>query len=164
MADYKLQPKQELFAQEVVKNGGDKVKARADAGYSVKMSNPSQGKDADDLYNHPKIAPRIAELQLEADKVAKESFSISVEWRLKALKNIHDAGVTRYKDGNDVSRYENLAASSRIARLVLGIFVFSLRSPSRRAAHANKRRVNIGMSSLEHHMIIPGMGCPDGRR
>lgn len=118
MADHKLQPRQELFAQEVVKNGGDKVKARESAGYSMAMSRPAQGVDADKLFNHAKISLRIAELQLEADKVAKESFKISVEWRLRALKDIHDAGITQYKDGNDVKRYENLAASNSAIKIM----------------------------------------------
>lgn len=107
----KLQPKQELFAVKVVENGGDKVKARKDSGYSTAMSKASQGVDADKLFNHAKISLRIAELQLEADKVAKESFSISVEWRLRRLKEISDAGVSQYKDAQENMRYENLAAS-----------------------------------------------------
>lgn len=111
MTEHKLQPKQELFAQEVVKNGGDKVKARELAGYSMKMSRVAQGVDADKLFNHAKISLRIAELQLEADKVAKESFKISVEWRLKRLKEASDAGMTKYKDSNEQDRYENLSAS-----------------------------------------------------
>jgi phage terminase small subunit len=112
MADHKLQPKQELFAQEVVKNGGDKVAAYKAAGYSPNLNPNAMGVQGDKLFNNPKIALRVSELQKEADKVAKEVFSISVEWRLKALKDIHDAGVTQYKDGNDVKRYENLAASN----------------------------------------------------
>ena len=107
----KLQPKQELFAVNVVKNGGDKVKARKDAGYSTAMSKASQGVDADKLFNHAKISLRIKELQAIADKVAKESFSISVEWRLRRLKEISDAGVSQYSDAVGNSRYENLAAS-----------------------------------------------------
>lgn len=107
----KLQPKQEMFAVNVVKNGGDKVKARKDAGYSTAMTKASQGIDADKLFNHARISLRIAELQVVADKVAKESFSISVEWRLKRLKEISDAGVSQYKDAQENMRYENLAAS-----------------------------------------------------
>lgn len=107
-----LNPRQEAFAQAVVKNGGDKVKAREEAGYSMAMSKAAQGVDADKLFNHAKISLRIAELQVMADKVAKESFNISVEWRLKRLKDISDAGMTKYKDGNEQLRYENLAASN----------------------------------------------------
>lgn len=107
-----LQPKQEAFAQAVVKNGGDKVQAYKDAKYSGNLNPNAMGVQADKLFNHPKISLRISELQKEADKVAKKAFSISVEWRLKALKGIHDAGISQYEDGNGVKRYENLAASN----------------------------------------------------
>jgi phage terminase small subunit len=108
----KLNPKQEKFAQEVVLNGGDKVKARAAAGYSTKMSNPSQGVDADKLYNHAKISLRIAELQIEADKIAKESFTISVGQRLRWLNEITLAGLSTYVDQGGNKRRENLTAST----------------------------------------------------
>ena len=110
--DRKLNPKQEKFAQEVVLNGGDKVKARAAAGYSTKMSNPSQGVDADKLYNHAKISLRIAELQIEADKIAKEVFTISVEQRLRWLNEITVAGLSTYEDQGGNKRRENLSAST----------------------------------------------------
>lgn len=107
-----LNPKQEKFAQEVVLNGGDKVKARAAAGYSTKMSYPSQGVDADKLYNHAKISLRIAALQIEADRIAKESFTISVEQRLRWLSEIREAGMSTYTDQVGNERRENLTAST----------------------------------------------------
>ena len=107
-----LNNKQEMFAQSVVKNGGDKVQAYKDAGYSLNLNPNAMGVQADKLFNHPKISLRVSELQIEADKVARESFNISVEWRLRRLKDICDAGITTYKDVNCVDRYENLAASN----------------------------------------------------
>lgn len=108
-----LQPKQELFAQNVVKNGGDKVKARADAGYSTKMTRVSQGIDADKLFNHAKISLRIKELQAAADSVAKEKFSISVEQRLRWLNEIVDAGLSTYSDQHGNTRREALSAADK---------------------------------------------------
>ncbi len=107
-----LQPMQEAFAVAVVKNGGDKVSAYKEAGYSTNLNPNAMGAQADKFFNHPKISIRIAELKAEADKVAKEAFNISIEWRLRRLKEISDAGVSKYEDGNGVSRYENLAASN----------------------------------------------------
>jgi phage terminase small subunit len=88
-----LNPKQEKFAQEVVLNGGDKVKARAAAGYSTKMSYPSQGVDADKLYNHAKISLRIAELQETQDNIAEKEFKIDSEFVLRRLKEIDELDV-----------------------------------------------------------------------
>jgi hypothetical protein len=108
----KLQPKQEAFAVNVVLNGGDKLKARADAGYSVKMTKASQGIDADKLFNHARISLRITQLQKEADKVAKETFTISVKQRLEWLSEIREAGMDTYKDQAGNERRESLTASN----------------------------------------------------
>lgn len=119
-----LNARQEAFAVNVVKNGGDKVKARADAGYSTKMSRVSQGVDADKLYNHAKISLRIAELQKEADRVAKESFNISIEQRLEWLKDVAVAGLASYEDQLGNKRKENLTATTgaiKIMNEMLGI-------------------------------------------
>lgn len=88
-----LNARQEAFAVNVVKNGGDKVKARAEAGYSTKMSKASQGVDADKLYNHAKISLRIAELQKEKDAIAKREFQIDAEYVLKRLKQIDELDI-----------------------------------------------------------------------
>jgi len=120
----KLQPKQEAFACNVVLNGGDKVKARVDAGYSTKMTKASQGVDADKLYNHAKISLRIAELQIEADKIAKETFTITVEQRLKLLDDVTKAGMETYLDQQGNTRRENLAAvtsSVKVMNEMLGV-------------------------------------------
>lgn len=117
----KLQPKQELFAVNVVTNGGDKVKARKDAGYSTAMSKASQGVDADKLYNHAKISLRIKELQLQADKVAKERFNITIEQRLRWLQEVAEAGLTKQlitKGEDVVEQRENLTATTGAIRVM----------------------------------------------
>lgn len=121
MMTYKLQPKQELFAVKVVQNGGDKVKARKDAGYSTAMSKASQGVDADKLFNHAKISLRIAELQLEADKIAKEKFGITIEQRLRWLQEVAEAGLTKQliTKGEDIlEQRENLPAVNGAVRVM----------------------------------------------
>lgn len=117
----KLNAKQELFAVEVVTNGGDKVKARESAGYSMSMSKASQGRDADTLFNHPKISPRIEELQKKADKIANEKFSISIEQRLMWLKEVAEAGLTMQtvmKGETAVEQRENLPATTGAIRVM----------------------------------------------
>lgn len=91
--DRKLNPKQEKFAQEVVLNGGDKLKARVDAGYSTKMTKASQGIDADKLFNHARISLRIAELQEKQDIIAEKEFQIDSEFVLRRLKEIDELDV-----------------------------------------------------------------------
>lgn len=88
-----LTPRQEAFAQAVVRNGGDKVKAREEAGYSTKMSRVSQGVDADKLYNNAKISLRIAELQSVKSKIAKEEFNIDAQYVLKRLHEIDNLDI-----------------------------------------------------------------------
>lgn len=117
----KLNAKQELFAVNVVENGGDKVKARKDAGYSMSMSPASQGVDADNLYNHPKISLRVSQLQRIADKIAKKRFSISIEQRLEWLKEVAEAGLTiqEITKGEDkVKQRENLPAVTGAIRVM----------------------------------------------
>lgn len=113
-----LNARQEAFAKEVVLNGGDKVKARAAAGYSTVMSMASQGVDADKLYNHAKISLRIAELQTEADKIAKERFTVSVEKRLEWLNEVANAGLSTYSDMQGNERRENLAATTSAVKVM----------------------------------------------
>jgi len=107
----KLTAKQELFAQAYIERTGDKVQAYKDAGYSLELNAASMSVQADKLYNIPKINLRIEELQAKADKIANESFSISVKQRLEWLKEITMAGLGDYIDQHGNKRRENLAAS-----------------------------------------------------
>lgn len=113
-----LNPKQDAFAVAVVKNGGDKVAARAAAGYSTTMTKASQGIDADKLYNHAKISLRIAELQIKATKVADKKFTVSIERRLKWLEQMALAGLGTYLDPQGNERTENLAATGKAVDLL----------------------------------------------
>ncbi len=116
-----LNGRQESFAVNVVKNGGDKVKARSDAGYSTKMSMPSQGKEADTLYNHPKIHPRIVELQKIASVIANEKFTVTIEQRVKWLQEVAEAGLTKQtitKGEDTIEQRENLPAVTGAIRVL----------------------------------------------
>jgi len=112
-SEIKLNPKQEKYAQEVVLNGGDKVAAFKASGWKWEnFTSNTLSVESDKKYNHPKISLRISELQSEADKVAKEVFTISVEQRLRWLNEITVAGLSTYEDQGGNKRRENLSAST----------------------------------------------------
>ena len=111
MANTKLTAKQEAFAQEVARNGGDKVAAYKFAGYSTAGNSNTLSKSSDELFNNPKVSPRITQLLGKANKIAEEKFTISVEWRLQKLKEIADMGMDTYEDAAGNKRRENLAAA-----------------------------------------------------
>lgn len=107
-----LTPRQEAFAQAVVRNGGDKVAAYKEAGYTWEnMNQNSLSVSADKTYNKANVNLRIKQLLEIANKTAEKKFSITVEQRLKWLKEITEAGISSYQDGSGVTRRENLAAS-----------------------------------------------------
>jgi len=105
-----LNKMQEAFAVAVVQNGGDKVAAYKEAGYSLGLNPNAMSVQADKLYNHPKISLRIKELQEAAKTVAEEKFGISVEQRLEWLEQVVQAGLGVYEDSNGNERKENLPA------------------------------------------------------
>lgn len=88
-----LTDKQELYAQEVVRNGGQKVKAREFAGYSMRMSKAAQGVDADDIFNNPTVSLRIAELQAIKDGIAEKAFKIDASYVLRRFKEIDELDI-----------------------------------------------------------------------
>ena len=112
MAKPSLTDKQEKYAQAVVLNGGDKVSAYKEAGYSVSMTVAAICVQADKVHNMPKVALRITVLQSDASVIAKESFTISVEQRLRWLNKITLAGMETYKDQGGNERRESLTAST----------------------------------------------------
>lgn len=107
-----LNAKQEAFAKEVVRNGGDKVAAFKLSWSWENYSQAALDVQANKQYNHPKINLRITELQLIADKIAKERFTISVEQRLEWLNEVATAGLSTYSDMQGNKRRENLSATT----------------------------------------------------
>ena len=106
-----LTEKEESFAQAFVLHKNDSMKAYKNSLYSQKLSSVNMSAEAYKLLHKPHIAHRINELQEKASAIAEKKFSISVEWRLRALKDIYDAGMSNYKDAQENQRKENLAAS-----------------------------------------------------
>lgn len=116
-----LTGKQEKFAQCVVKNGGDKVAAYKEAGYSCKGNTNTVSKAADDIYNNPKVYPRIKELQKKAIK----AYTVSLEQRIKWLEEVAKAGLETFHDQNGNPRRENLSATCKAVNELNGMLGLS---------------------------------------
>lgn len=115
-----LSEKQEKFAQEVVRNGGDKVAALKASGYAWEnYTKNALSVQSDKIYNKPKTNLRIKELQEQADAIAKEKFAVTIEQRLDWIKQVAEAGLTQHKDetGN-LARFENLAATNKAVEIL----------------------------------------------
>ena len=107
----KLTAKGESFAQSFIRNDGDLMKTYKDSDYSQKLTPAQMSVEANKLTKYPSIALRIKELQKAASVIAEKKFTITVEQRLKWLKDIVDAGLGDYKDAQENVRKENLSAS-----------------------------------------------------
>ena len=107
----KLTDKEELFCRAYYENGGN-----ATAAYLVMVPNSkakpaSINEMASRMLADVKISSRIAELKAQAAVVASVKFNITVEQRLRWLKDIVDAGLSVYIDSSGNNRRENLAAA-----------------------------------------------------
>ena len=107
----KLTDKEEIFCQAYYENGGN-----ATAAYLVMVPNSkakptSINEMASRMLADVKISSRIAELKAQAAVVASAKFNITVEQRLKWLKDITEAGLSVYIDSAGNNRRENLAAA-----------------------------------------------------
>ena len=107
----KLTSKEESFAQAYIFNEGELIEAYRASKYSQKLSAASMSVEANRLFKVPKISLRITELQKEADKIAKESFTITVKQRLEWLKEIAEAGLDTFVDNTGNKRREGLGAA-----------------------------------------------------
>ena len=107
-----LTTKEESFCRLIAKYGEkEKVKAYTGAGYSTNMSKAALQVQADKLFNKPKLSLRIKELRSIVKDGEEKEFKYTVEWRLKKLQEIIDAGLSVYEDGNGQKRREALSAS-----------------------------------------------------
>ena len=107
----KLTDKEEIFCQAYHENGGN-----ATAAYLVMVPNSkakpaSINEMASRMLADVKISSRIAELKAQAAVVASAKFNITVEQRLRWLKDITEAGLAEYLDQLGNKRRENLAAA-----------------------------------------------------
>lgn len=107
-----LTAKEESFCQLIATYGEkEKVKAYTEAGYSTNMSANAIGVAAARVFNKSKIMLRIKELRSIVTDKAEKSFKYTVEWRLKKLNDIVDAGLSTYEDQQGNKRREALSAS-----------------------------------------------------
>lgn len=106
------------FCRLVVENGGDKLKAYQDAGYSQSMHILKQHTQADKLFNKPKLNLKIQELQKEADEIAKERFSISIEERLRRLDHLYKCGSEELINAQGIKGYQNLAVAVKTVEVM----------------------------------------------
>ena len=107
----KLTASEETFCQEFVLNSEKAIDAWNVAYPDSKANINSRYVAASKLLASPKIRLRIDELKEAAREKATEAFTITVEQRLRWLKEITEAGLGDYIDQNGNKRRENLAAA-----------------------------------------------------
>ena len=106
-----LTMKEEAYCQAYVLNNGNSTAAWRQANPESTAKPETQHSQASITLAKPKVRARIAELQDEARAIATDKFTITVEQRLRWLKDIVEAGLDVYIDQNGNKRRENLAAS-----------------------------------------------------
>jgi phage terminase small subunit len=112
-----LNGKQEKFAQEVVKNGGDKVAAYKASGWSwERFSANALSVESDKQFNHPKISLRIAQLQAQKDAIAKEEFGIDAKYVLQRLHDIDQLDILDIMS-DDLSGFKKLSEWPKVWRI-----------------------------------------------
>ena len=107
----KLTSKEESFAQAFKSEDGDLISAYRKSDYSQKLTPEQMSVQANKLYNKPNINLRIKELTKKAAEIAEKKFTITIESRLRWLKDIYDAGMETYLDAQGNKRRESLTAS-----------------------------------------------------
>ena len=106
-----LTSREEAFCQEYVLNNGNATAAWRKAHPDSKAKPETQHSRASEMLSQGKVRVRISELQEQARVKATEAFTITVEQRLRWLKEITEAGLGDYIDQNGNKRRENLAAA-----------------------------------------------------
>ena len=89
-----LTKKQNAFALAYVEIGNAR-QAYAAAGYSQNNSLTTQQKEAHRLLHHPKVAPRIQELQAIARRRAEADYGVTVERLTAMLMDTYESDTTR---------------------------------------------------------------------
>ena len=89
-----LTKKQEAFAYAYVELGNAR-QAYAMAGYSQKNSLTTQQKEAHKLLHHPKVAPRIGELQAIARGRAEADYGLTIDNVTRMLLDICESSTTQ---------------------------------------------------------------------
>ena len=114
----KLTDRQEAFAQAVVRNGGDRVAAFTEAGYSTKGNPNTLKTSAATIFHKPKVFERIEHLQAIASKKVERKFATTVNDRIGHIMDVITAGKATYTDKFGNERPENLLAVNNAIRLL----------------------------------------------
>lgn len=107
----KLTQQEEAACKAYVLNGGNQTEAWRSAHPNSKAKPETQHSKASIMFSQEKVKARIGELRCKVAEKAAEKFNITVEQRLKWLKEITEAGLDVYRDQNGNARRENLAAA-----------------------------------------------------
>ena len=107
----KITSKEESFAQAYVFHKNDSIEGYRNSDYSQNLKPDQMSVQAYKLLKKPQIILRIKEIQLKADAIAEEKFSITIEQRLEWLKEITEAGMSTYADSTGALRRESLTAA-----------------------------------------------------
>lgn len=103
--------KEESFAKAYILSQEEPIEAYRKSEYSQNLTPEQMSVQANKLLKKPRIRLRIDELMAEADRIAKESFTITVKQRLEWLKEITEAGLGTFKDNAGNRRRESLTAA-----------------------------------------------------
>ena len=120
----RLTEREEAYAQEVVLNGGVKLKAYQAAGYSQTMGVDKQSISADKIFNRPNVHLRIKELRSKADSIASEGFSFSVKDRLQRLDDLYVMGTEQVTNERGIKSYQSLSVAKQsleVMNAMLGV-------------------------------------------
>ena len=120
----RLTEREEAYAQDIVLNGGVKLKAYQSAGYSQTMDVAKQSIAADKIYNRANVKLRIKELRSKADSIASEGFSFSVKDRLQRLDDLYNMGVEEVTSERGIKSYQSLAVAKQsleVMNAMLGV-------------------------------------------
>lgn len=107
----KLTAKQEAFALKYVELG-DASAAYRYAYKSDSVKNESIHRMAHAVLNNVKVSSRVKELESKKTEVAEAKLSITLEQRMEWLKQIVEAGLSKYED-NSSEKYHSLSAANQ---------------------------------------------------
>jgi len=100
----------DIYAKEYIRNG-DQTKSFRVTFPNSKAAPETTHARASEFNKLSKVKVRIEELKEISTKIAEEKFTITVEQRLRWLKEIITSGLGDYVDAQENKRKENLAAA-----------------------------------------------------
>ncbi len=107
-----LSDKEEKFCKEFVLNGCESASGAWRKAHPKSKAKPETvHSKASRMLSLGKVETRIRQLRGKVMEKAEEKFNITVEQRLRWLKEITEAGLGTYADASGATRREGLAAS-----------------------------------------------------